>query len=152
MEGNEPKPSHPPCSQVARSPTPNMGGGGCRILATACGGGRGGQLKIQLMIQRIPDARGEMCSILWDTGAQISLVTHQYAKEAGFKGRPASIRISGVGTGNKNKSKVQYRVLLRKRDGSIAKFTLYGVERITGDAIRMNLDKVKHCFRLLLVS
>jgi hypothetical protein len=80
------------------------------------------------MIQRIPDVRGEMCTVLWDTGAQISLVTHQYAKEAGFKGRPASIRISGVGTGNKNKSKVQYRVLLRKIDGSLAEFTPYGAE------------------------
>ncbi len=98
------------------------------------------------MIQWIPDARGEMCTVLWDTGAQISLVAHQYAREAGFKDRPASIRISGVGTGNKNKSKVQYRVLLRKRDGSIAEFTTYGVERITGDTIRMNLDKAKALF------
>ncbi len=87
-----------------------------------------------------------MCTVLWDTGAQKSLVTHQYAREAGFKGRPASIRISGVGTGNKNKSKVQYRALLRRRDGSIAEFTPYGVERITGDAVRMNLDKAKALF------
>jgi hypothetical protein len=98
------------------------------------------------MIQRIPDARGEMCTVLWDTGAHISLMTHQHAKEAGFKGRPASIRISGVGTGNKNKSKVQYRALLRRRDGSIAEFTPYGVEKITGDAVRMNLDKAKALF------
>jgi hypothetical protein len=28
MEGNKPKPSHPPHSQVARSPTLNMAGGG----------------------------------------------------------------------------------------------------------------------------
>ncbi len=110
------------------------------------GGGIGGQLKIQLMIQRIPDARGEMCTVLWDTGAQISLVTHHYAREAGIKGCPASIRISGVGTGNRKKSKVQYRVLLRKRDGSIPEFTPYGVERITGDAIRMNLDIAKALF------
>ncbi len=41
---------------------------------------------------------------------------------------------------------MQYRVLLRKRDGSIAEFTPYGVERITGDAIRMNLDKAKALF------
>ncbi len=51
-----------------------------------------------------------------------------------------------VGTGNKKKSKVQYRVLLRKRDGSIADFTPYGMERITGDVIRMNLDKAKAMF------
>jgi hypothetical protein len=105
-EGNKPKPSHPPRSQEARSPPPPAynGGGECRILATAWGEGGGGQLKIQLMIQRIPDARGEMCTVLRDTGAQIFLVTHQYTKEAGFKGCRASIRISGVGTGNKNKS------------------------------------------------
>jgi hypothetical protein len=42
-----------------------------------------------------------------------------------------------VGTGSKNKSKVQYRVLLRKRDGSLAEFTLYGVDKITGDSVRM---------------
>ncbi len=87
-----------------------------------------------------------MCTVLWDTGAQISLVTHQYAREAGFKGRPASIQISGVGTGNKNKSKVQYRALLRRGDGSIAEFTPYRVERIMGDAVRMNLDKAKALF------
>jgi predicted aspartyl protease len=75
------------------------------------------------MIKRISDIRGEMCTVLWDTGAQISLVTHQYAREAGFKVRPASIRLSGVGTGNKNKSRVQYRVLLRRWDGSLAEFT-----------------------------
>jgi hypothetical protein len=75
------------------------------------------------MIQRIPDIRGELCTVLWDTGTQISKVTYQYAGDAGFKGHPASIRISGVGAGNKNKSRVQYRVLLRKRDGGVAEFT-----------------------------
>jgi hypothetical protein len=98
------------------------------------------------MIQRIPDVRGEMCTVLWDTEAQISLVTHQYAREAGFKGRPASIRILGVGTGNKNKSSVQYRVLLIRTDGSLAEFTPYGVEKITGDAVWMDLGKAKTLF------
>jgi hypothetical protein len=98
------------------------------------------------MIQKIPDVTGRICTVLWDTGAQISLVTHQYATEAGFKGRPASIQISGVGAGNKNKSRVQYRVLLKKRDGKVAEFTLYGVERITGDAVGINLEKAKFLF------
>jgi hypothetical protein len=41
---------------------------------------------------------------------------------------------------------VQYRVLLRKRDGSLAEFTPYGVEKITGDAVRMDLGKAKALF------
>jgi hypothetical protein len=66
---------------------------------------------------------GGVCTVLWDSGAQISLVTHQYAKEAGFGRRPASILIMGVGAGSRNESNVQYRTLLRRRDGSIAEFT-----------------------------
>jgi hypothetical protein len=74
-------------------------------------------------------------------------VTHQYAREAVFKCCSASLQISGVGTGNKNKSKVQYsRVLLRKTDGSLAKFTPYGVEKITGDVVWMDLEKAKVLF------
>jgi hypothetical protein len=83
----------------------------------------------------------------YGTQEQISLVTHQYAREAGFKGRPASIQISGVGSGNKNKSKVQFRVLLRKRDGGVAEFTPYGVEKITGDAVSIYLHKARSLFR-----
>jgi hypothetical protein len=67
------------------------------------GGHKPGRVKVQLMIQRIPDIAGKMCTALWDTMAQISLVTHQYAKEVGFKGHPASIQISGVGSGNKKR-------------------------------------------------
>jgi hypothetical protein len=85
----------PPC-RFAKPPAQ-------QVNNTAYGGRGGGQLKVQLMIQRIPDARSRMCTVLWDTGAQISLRTHQYAREAGFKGRPASIQISGVGVGSKNR-------------------------------------------------
>ncbi len=73
-------------------------------------------------------------------------MTHQYARDAGFKGRPASIQISGVGTGNKNRSKIQYRVLLRKRDGAVAEFTPYGVEKIIGDALSMSMEKARSNF------
>jgi hypothetical protein len=144
-------PRHPPSHRLAK-PRPASKqeaekGQGCRILATAWGGGaRWGQLKDQLMIQKIPDVTGRVCTVLWDTGAQTSLVTQQYAREAGFKGRTASIQISGVGTGNKNRSKAQYRVLLRKRDGGVAEFTPYGVGKITGDAVGIDLDKAKRLF------
>ncbi len=98
------------------------------------------------MIHKIPDVTGRVCTVLWDTGAQISLVTLQYAKEAGFKGHPASIQIFGVGTGNKKRLKIQYRVLLKKRDRSVAEFTPYVVEKITRDVVSMSLQKAKNTF------
>jgi hypothetical protein len=43
-------------------------------------------------------------------------------------------------------SKVQYRVLLKKKDGGVAEFTPYGVEKITGDAMSIDLDKARSLF------
>jgi hypothetical protein len=63
---------------------PRRRGGGSQIVAGARGGRGRGQLKIQLVIQRVQDARGGECTVLWDSGAQVSLVTHQYAEKAGF--------------------------------------------------------------------
>jgi hypothetical protein len=125
---------------VTRTPFPlRRKVGGARIVAGA-GGGRGrGQLKIQLMIQRVQDARGGECRVLWDSGAQVSLVTHEYAKEAGFRKRPASIRITGVGAGSGGESSMQYKALLRRRDGSIAEIMPYEVDKITGNATSLNL-------------
>jgi hypothetical protein len=120
--------------------------GGAQIVAGASGGRGRGQLKIQLMIQRVQDARGGECTVLWDLGAQVSLVTHEYAKGAGFGRRPASIRIAGVGAGSGGKSSVQYKALLRRRDGSIAEIMPYGVDKITGNATSLNLSKAKALF------
>jgi hypothetical protein len=41
---------------------------------------------------------------------------------------------------------VQYKVLLKKIDGSVAEFTLYGVDKITGDAASTDLSKAKSNF------
>lgn len=70
----------------------------------------------------------------------------QYAREAGFKGRPASIQISGVGSESKNRLQIRYRVLLRKIDGSFAGFRSYRVDKITEDAMSINLSEAKNAF------
>jgi hypothetical protein len=98
------------------------------------------------MIQRVQDVRGGECTVLWDSGAQVSLVTHEYAKRARLRRRPATIRITGVGAGSGGESSVQYKALLRRRDGSIAEILPYGVDKITGNATSLNLSKAKALF------
>jgi hypothetical protein len=41
---------------------------------------------------------------------------------------------------------MQSRVLLMKRDGSVAEFTPYGVDKITGNAVGMSLEKADSTF------
>ncbi len=55
-------------------------------------------------------------------------------------------KLLGVGSGNKNKSKVKYRNLLKIRDGCVVEFTPYGVEKITRDAMSIDLGKAKSLF------
>jgi hypothetical protein len=79
-------------------------------------------------------------------GAQVLLVTHEYARGAGLRRRPASIQITGMGAGRGGESSVQYKALLRRRDGSVAEILPYGVDRITGNATSLNLSKAKALF------
>ncbi len=148
---SRPTPSHPPqrqvtWGQVTRIPPPLRERGEHQIVAGASGGRGKGQLKVKLMIQRDQDVRGGECIVLWDSGAQVSLVTHEYARGAGFRRRPASIRITGVGAGSGGESSMQYKALLRRRDGSVAEILPYGVDRITGNATSLNLSKAKALF------
>ncbi len=148
---SRPTPSHPLQRQVTWGPAtgppppppPPRKGGEHQTVAGASGGWGRGQLKIQLMIQRVQDVRGGECIVLWDSGAQVSLVTHEYARGAGFRRWPASIRITGVVAGSGGESSVQYKALLKRRDGSVAE---YGVDRITGNATSLNLSKAKALF------
>ncbi len=41
---------------------------------------------------------------------------------------------------------MQYKALLRRRDGSVAEILPYGVDRITGNATSLNLSKAKALF------
>jgi hypothetical protein len=77
---SQPPPHQVTWGQVTGMPPPR---GGPQIVAGTSGGQGRGQLKIQLMIQRVQDVRGGECTVLWDSGAQVSLVTHEYAKEPG---------------------------------------------------------------------
>jgi hypothetical protein len=74
------------------------------------------------------------------------LVTLEYARGAGFRRRPSSIWIKGVVAGSGGESSVQYKALLKRRDGSVAEILPYGVDRITGNATSLNLSKAKALF------
>ncbi len=134
------KPVFPTPRDEKKGGTPNH-----KILTTGFGGSKPGWVNIQLMIQRIPDVAGKMCTALWDTGAKISLVTFSMQKSGIQK---SSFLHSDLVSWIKEqkKSKKHYRVLLKKIDSSVAEIMLYGVDKITGDAVRMDLSIAKSTF------
>jgi hypothetical protein len=75
-----------------------------KIFITTFARKKPGKIRVQFLIQKIPAINKRQCTVLWDNGAQILLITNQYAKEAGFKGCRASIQISGVKSRNARRS------------------------------------------------
>ncbi len=67
----------------------------------------------------------------WDTGSQVTLVTHKAAKEMGLKptlGPP--LNLMGVGNSQKTRSRVRYKVPLVNTGGRTEEVTAYGVSHI----------------------
>jgi hypothetical protein len=55
-------------------------------LTTEFTGRRPGRIRIQLLTQRVSNVNKKLYLVLWDMGAQLSLITNQYAKEQDTKG------------------------------------------------------------------
>jgi hypothetical protein len=71
------------------------------------------QLPAQLVTQRIKTAAGEPCITFWDTGSQVTLMTHGAAKGLGLKPIPGPpLNLMGVGNGQQTRSTVRYKVPL----------------------------------------
>jgi hypothetical protein len=74
------------------------------------------------------------------------LITNQYIQKAGYKCRVASEQTLGVRSGGKNKSKIHYRVLLHRIDGSLGEFWRCGEDKIAGNAVSFDIFWAKKAF------
>ncbi len=58
----------------------------------------------------------------------------------------ASEQTLGEGSGGKNKSKIHYRVLLHRIDGSLGELWRYGVDKIAGNDVSFDIFWAKKAF------
>jgi hypothetical protein len=66
------------------------------------------QQPVQLVTQRIRTAAGEPCVTFWDTGSQVTLMTHGATKSMGLKPIPGPpLNLMGVGNGQRTRSTVR---------------------------------------------
>jgi hypothetical protein len=87
---------------------------------------------VQLVTQRIRTAAGKSCVAFWDTGSQVTLMTHKTAKEMGLKpiqGLP--LNLMGVGNSQKTRSTVWYKIpLVDTGGGRTVEVAAYGISHI----------------------
>jgi hypothetical protein len=82
-------------------------------------------------MQRIKTAAGKSCVAFWDTGSQVTLITHKTAKEMGLKpiqGPP--LNLMGVGDNQKTRSTVRHKIPLVDTGGRTVEVAAYAINHI----------------------
>jgi hypothetical protein len=102
---------------------------GAQVVATAVQLDH--QPPVQLVTQRIRTAAGRSCVTFWDTGSQVTLMTHEAAKDMGLKPIPGPpLNLMGVGNSQKTRSTVRYKIPLVDTGGRTVEVAAYGMGHI----------------------
>jgi len=101
----------------------------------------------QLVTQRIRTAAGEPCVTFWDTGSQVTLMTHGAAKGLGLKPIPGPpLNLMGVGNGQRSRSSVRYKVPLVDTGGRMVEVAAYGMSHIMDPLEETDLRLMRAAF------
>jgi hypothetical protein len=106
-----------------------------------------GQPPAQLVTQRIRTAAGEPCITFWDTGSQVTLMTHGAAKGLGLKPIPGPpLNLMGVENGQRTRSTVRYKVPLVDTGGRTVEVAAYGMSHIMDSLEEADLRLMRAVF------
>jgi hypothetical protein len=102
---------------------------------------------VQLVTQRIKTTTGRSCITFWDTGSQVTLMTHEAAKEMGLKPIPGPpLNMTGVGNSQKTRSTVRYKILLVDTGGRTVEVAAYGISHIMDPLETIEPEMIKAVF------
>jgi hypothetical protein len=88
--------------------------------------------EVQLVAQWVSTKGGAPSLVFWDTGSQVTLVTHKVAQAMGLPAIPGSpLRLEGIGDGHRPRSTTRFKVPLVDTGGRVITVTAYGVEEAT---------------------
>jgi hypothetical protein len=101
----------------------------------------------QLVTQQIKTAAGEPCITFWDTGSQVTLMTHGAAKGMGLKPIPGPpLNLMGVGNGQRTRSTVRYKVPMVDTGGRTVEVAAYGMSHIMDPLKKIDLRLMRAVF------
>jgi hypothetical protein len=87
--------------------------------------------EVQLVAQWVSTKGGAPSLVFWDTGSQVTLVTHKVARAMGLPASPGSpLRLEGIGDGHCPKAATRFKVPLVDTCGRVITMTAYGVDNI----------------------
>ena len=101
-----------------------------------------------LMVSSLECCQKEI-NVLWDSGSNVSLITHQKSRKLGLKGRDVQITITKIGNSLETVSSKEYVVPVIDQDGVKWEITACGIDEITAPIDEINMNVVSTLFQSL---
>ena len=86
--------------------------------------------------------RCKYLSCLWDSAADISLITNSKANQMRLKGKPAKLSVTVAGGQKSTIDSLEYSLTLRDTDRKLHTIKVYGIEKITNEIGKLELKDV----------
>ena len=135
---------HHPCLHLERTTTPNANNPGIHTASNAA-------QEVLLAVSEV-SCNDEKLSVLWDSGANISLITHRAAASANLRGNPIDLSITKVGNQNETIRSKRYLVPLNDANGKLWRIYAYGIEEITSALKYVNMSSYASHFSQIKIE
>lgn len=92
------------------------------------------------------DSKNQPVTVLWDSGSDISLITHSAAKKLGLKGRNISLPMIEVSKAIEHQYSEEYCVPLTDKTGKVWNVDAVGINEISARIKKVDLSKMPELF------
>lgn len=104
---------------------------------------------LQIMPVNVQNNPGNPLTVLWDSGASISLITTEKAKELKLRGKATHLTLIKVGGTSESIPSFEYEIPLKQLDGRVMTIKAFGIQHISSEIKEIKLDHLKHLFEEL---
>ena len=99
-----------------------------------------------LQVQRVETRKGSV-NVMWDNAASLCFITNAKAKQEKLRGVKVNLSIVKIGGQNEKIETMKYKLPLLDKQGHAVEFEVYGINKITSDIERVNVESIAHLFR-----
>ena len=90
----------------------------------------------------------KLLAVLWDPGANISLITHYAARKLGLKGKEVALTVTKVGNQSETINTKEYVLPLKDNSGDLWRIPVYGMEELTSGQPYVDTKEVSSWFNM----
>lgn len=105
-----------------------------------------GKSSTALLNISVVHSRNQPVNVLWDSGSDVSLITHRMAKKLGLKGKDINLSMIKVGNVIEHQSSKEYCIPLMHKTGKVWDINVIGINEISTTIKEVDLSQIPELF------